>query len=117
QRSRRAQGQGLAISADCFATVAQAVPPDLQRAQLRDSVLDVVEGIFEEVRLEIPARDPLAIEPAPVDYVSLESAAALQPLLVACVGVAALGVRVDPLLECVDRSAVREEVHRPLEQV
>ena len=40
--------------------IAAAVAPDLERPDLRDAVLDVVEGILEDVELAVPASDALA---------------------------------------------------------
>src|SRR6202023_889145 len=56
QRPRPAERERLTILADGFPRVALAVAPDLQRAELRDAVFDVVERAAEEVRLLVPAQ-------------------------------------------------------------
>src|SRR5205823_12094586 len=88
ERPRRPERQRLAVASHRPAAVAEAVAPHLERAELRDAVLDVIERIVEEVRLEVPARDPLSVESAPVDVVAFESTPQLEPLLVPRVGVA-----------------------------
>src|SRR5260370_31690688 len=116
QRLRGAKRERGRVLAHRLSPVGQAVAPDLQRAQLSDSVLDVVEGVLEEVRLKVPARDALGVKSAPVDRIALESPPQLEPLLVARVRVATFGCRVHPLLERIHRRAVREEVDGPLEK-
>src|SRR5438132_1517070 len=107
-----AQRERLSILAHRLAAIGQAVAPDLQRTELRDSVLDVVEGKFEEVRLVIPAGDPLSVEPAPVDRVAFKTATQLQPLAIARVRITSFRRRVHPLLERVHGCAVREKDDR-----
>src|SRR4051812_8552455 len=89
--------------------VALRVAPDLQRAELREAVLDVIERAREDVRLAEPARDALVAQPAPV-HARLEALADREPGSVARLAVAALAARVDPVLERVDAGDVRQRV-------
>jgi hypothetical protein len=57
------------------------------------------------------------VEPRPVDGSALEAPPQLEPLAVAHISVAPGLVEVDPLLERIDRCAVREEQDDALEQV
>src|SRR5438445_12722099 len=110
QRPRAAQGERLAILAHRLAGIREAVAPHLQRAKLGDAVLDVIERVLEEVRLEVPPGDSFAIQPVPVHPIAFEVASQLQPLLDPRVRVAPFCTREYPLLEGIDRGAVREEM-------
>ena len=68
------------------------------------------------MRLVVPAGDPLGIQAAPIYGVALESASQLEPLAVTRVGIASLRGCVHPLLERVDRCAVREKDDGAFEQ-
>src|SRR5262249_61567531 len=78
--------------------VPHAVSPHLQGSQLRDPVLDVIEGVSEEVGLGQPACDPQLIIAAPVNA-PLEPLPEAQPLPVSRIAVVTLAARVDPVLE------------------
>src|SRR4029078_3431157 len=116
QRSGRPEGERLPVEGDGPLRVLEAVAPNLQRAERRHPVLDVIEGAAEEMRLLVPARDSLAVEPAPVDTTTLESTPQVEPLLVSRIGIAPGRVEVDPVLESVHRCAVRKEEDDALEQ-
>src|SRR5256886_9473643 len=111
-----AQRERLSILAHRLAAIGQAIAPDLQRTELRDPVLDVVEGKFEEVRLVIPAGDPLSIDPVPVDRVAFKTPPQLQPLAIASVRITSFRRRVHPLLERVHGCAVRETDDRTFQE-
>src|SRR3982074_1673031 len=107
QRFRRTKRERLAVLANGLSAVPKAVAPDLQGAELSDPVLDVVKGAGKKMRLLVPARDAFRIEAIPLHKSPFESSAKLEPLAVARSCVAPLLVNVDPLLERIDRRAVR----------
>src|SRR4051812_23219276 len=67
QRTRGAQRQRAAVAGYGIPLVAQAVAPNLERAQLGDSVFDVVERVEEDVELPVPPGHALPLESAPID--------------------------------------------------
>src|SRR5688500_19541133 len=88
--------------------------PHLERAHLRDAVLDVVERILEDVELPVPARHSLALEARPVDA-ALEPAPDVEPRLVARRRVVSVAARVDPALKRIDTGDVRKTEEDVLE--
>src|SRR5450759_3524159 len=117
QRHGRPERERRAVLANCLAAISQTVPPDLKSAELRDAVLDVVEGAAKEMRLLVPARDSFRIESVPIHRWTFEAPAELEPLPVASISVAAVWVQVDPVLKCVDRCAMREEQDYRLQEL
>src|SRR5262249_15473820 len=99
-RQRTGATEGKRASVGCYGAVLvrHAVAPHLQGSQLRNPVLDVVEGMGEEVGLGQPARDPELIKTTPVNA-RLKPLAELQPLPVARIAVVTLTACVDPVLE------------------
>src|SRR6202158_3014413 len=91
----RAQGKRFAIFANCVFAVAQAVSPDLQGAELRDPVLDVVKRVPEKVRLLVPACDSLRIQTRPIHERTLDSPSQLEAFPGTWVGDAPVLVQVD----------------------
>src|ERR1700674_4223265 len=102
-----AQSQSLPVAGDCTPRVAQAVAPYLKCADLGNAILDIVEGIHEDVQLAVPAGHPLLLQPAPVDP-PLEPAPQPEPGLISCDRIGSLTTGVDPSLERVHRRDVGE---------
>jgi hypothetical protein len=90
--------ESFAIASHRFARIFQAIPPDLQRTDLRDAVLDVVERVEEDVQLAIPSGHSLLIEQRPV-HAALEPLPQPEPLRISCVCVASIPTGIDPGLE------------------
>src|SRR5918999_885973 len=61
ERPRAAEGQRRLVLAERARGVAPARAPDLQRGELREAVLDVIEGRGVDVTLTVPARDALGL--------------------------------------------------------
>ena len=99
-----AQRQCRAIVRQRLARVLARLHPQLQRAELRNAVLDVVERDLEQVKLAVPLVALVVLEPAEVEVLAArtEAGAEAQPLVAALLSRVA-GVGVDPVLVLVDR--------------
>src|SRR5690349_2389076 len=73
QAANRTERERLAIASHRGSRIGQTVAPDLKRPQLSDTVLDVIEGVHENVQLPVPAGHALLVQPGPIDA-PLESA-------------------------------------------
>src|SRR5688572_17085423 len=113
ERPAAAERQRGAVALDRPALVLACVAPDLQRADLRDAVLDVIEGRAEDVSLRLPRVPQLILEPGVVHGLG-EPAADREPRFLA-LGPRVTLVRVEPVLERVDRRDPREQAEHRLE--
>ena len=67
QRAGVAERQRGPVVCHGSALVLQRVAPDLQRAELGQAILDIIEWNLEDVQLAMPARLLLSLEPAPIN--------------------------------------------------
>src|SRR5216117_2298410 len=98
QRLRRAEREGAAVRRQRARVIAEGVAPDLQRGELRDAVLHVIERVQEYVELAMPARPPLGLEARPVDA-RVEARVDAEPRGVTGVAIVARAARIEPVLE------------------
>src|SRR5690606_22676511 len=61
QRLRAPEREGGSVVLDGLLLVLQRVSPDLQGAELRDGVFNVIERVDEDVQLLVPASDALLL--------------------------------------------------------
>jgi hypothetical protein len=99
-----------------FGRIVETISPDLQRPDLRNAVLDVVERVQENVQLPIPPCHPLLFEFGPV-HASLEALPQPEPLRISCVGVSAFSAGVEPGLEGIYRRDVHQAQKNVLEML
>src|ERR1043166_1825541 len=115
ERLRPAQRFRMPIRGDRTLSVLLGVLPHLERARLRDPVLDVVKGHRVNVKLSVPAPGLRILKARPV-LRAAQTATEIDPpgaTLVARV----VGMRVRPVLERVDRRDPRVRVQQILEMV
>src|ERR1044071_6469181 len=88
--------------------------PQLQRSQLSDSVFDVIKRRMEEMELSLPHRLASRLV-ATVIHDSAKSVEQRKPVLGA-LSARMAGMRVEPVLERIDRRHPWEEADDPFEQ-
>ncbi len=116
QRAGVTEGKGIAVPAHRVHRITQAVPPYLQRAELGNAILDVVERVQEDVQLPVPASHALLFEARPV-HTLVEPAANAKPRRIARGGIRPGRIGVDPVLERIDRCHVRQRDDHVLEML
>src|SRR5205807_1982674 len=96
-------------------SIGQRSAPDLESAELSDSVLDVIKGVKEDVKLPMPTARPRFLVPRPV-HLTAEAIEQPRPRGSALLAIVSR-MGVEPVLESIDRGDPGQDQHDSFQEL